>query len=56
VADLQLRSLLETAPLPDGNAAGAERSLDAVFARVARETEGIQDIDARLEVKKEPTA
>ncbi|MCX5309012.1 site-specific integrase [Streptomyces sp. NBC_00160] len=52
VADLQLRSLLESAPLPGHDEAESERSLDELFARVARETEGIQDIDARMEVKK----
>ncbi|WP_275462294.1 integrase [Streptomyces noursei] len=56
VADLQLRSLLETAPLPHDEAAGAELPLDEVFARVARETEGIQDIDARMESRKDPIA
>ncbi|MCZ1018284.1 site-specific integrase [Streptomyces noursei] len=46
VADLQLRAMLATAedrieaPMPE---------MDAVFARVARESEGIQDIDARLQ-------
>lgn len=46
VADLQLRAMLATAeerveaPMPE---------LDAVFARVARESEGIQDIDARMQ-------
>ncbi|MEU5548007.1 site-specific integrase [Streptomyces sioyaensis] len=46
VADLQLRAMLATAddeiteaPMPE---------LDAVFARVARESEGIQDIDPHL--------
>jgi len=45
VADLQLRSMLagatepESAPMPE---------LDAVFARIARESEGIQDLDDRL--------
>ena len=45
VADLQLRSMLagatapEPAPMPE---------LDAVFARIARESEGIQDLDDRL--------
>nr|WP_239086559.1 site-specific integrase [Streptomyces parvus] len=46
VADLQLRAMLTTAedrieaPMPE---------LDAVFARVARESEGIQDIDDRMQ-------
>jgi hypothetical protein len=46
VADLQLRAMLADAkspvdaPMPE---------LDAVFARVARESEGIQDIDDRLQ-------
>lgn len=45
VADLQLRSMLagatepEPAPMPE---------LDVVFARIARESEGIQDLDDRL--------
>jgi site-specific recombinase XerD len=47
VADLQLRSMLATAndDKPD-RAPMAE--LDAVFARIAAESEGIQDIDDRL--------
>ncbi|WP_327353140.1 site-specific integrase [Streptomyces sp. NBC_01304] len=46
VADLQLRAMLATAedrieaPMPE---------LDAVFARIARESEGIQDIDDRMQ-------
>jgi hypothetical protein len=46
VADLQLRSMLagaaepSTAPMPE---------LDAVFARVARESVGIQDLDDRMQ-------
>jgi site-specific recombinase XerD len=46
VADLQLRSMLAgaaeqtTAPMPE---------LDAVFARVARESVGIQDLDDRMQ-------
>ncbi|MFE9367872.1 tyrosine-type recombinase/integrase [Streptomyces sp. NPDC006978] len=56
VADLQLRSLLESAPLVGGDAAEPAGSLDELFARVAQETEGIQDIDARMEVtRKEDT-
>jgi integrase len=49
VADLQLQSMLATAgdrveaPMPE---------LDAVFARIARESEGIQDLDSRMQ----PTA
>lgn len=45
MADLQLRSMLVgaaepiTAPMPE---------LDAVFARVARESVGIQDLDDRM--------
>jgi hypothetical protein len=45
VADLQLRSMLAgaaepiSAPMPE---------LDAVFARIARESEGIQDLDDRM--------
>ncbi|MFF7019913.1 tyrosine-type recombinase/integrase [Streptomyces klenkii] len=51
VADLQLRSLLDTAPLLGGDAGVmAEGSMDELFARVARETEGIQDIDERMQV------
>ncbi|MFI8991575.1 site-specific integrase [Streptomyces antimycoticus] len=45
VADLQLRSMLATA----GDAVEAPMpELDAVFARIARESEGIQDLDARM--------
>jgi integrase len=46
VADLQLRSMLAdaaepvTAPMPE---------LDVVFARIARESQGIQDLDDRLQ-------
>ncbi|MFF2852525.1 hypothetical protein ACFVT5_40450 [Streptomyces sp. NPDC058001] len=46
VADLQLRSMLATAgdrveaPMPE---------LDAVFTRIARESEGIQDLDSRMQ-------
>lgn len=49
VADLQLRSLLATAPSSpeDGQRVQA---MDEVFARLAREAEGIQDIDAKLQV------
>ncbi|MEU2911929.1 integrase [Streptomyces massasporeus] len=49
VADLQLRSLLATAPSSreDGQSVSA---MDEVFARLAREAEGIQDIDAKLQV------
>lgn len=54
VADLQLRAMLasadddpDEAPMP---------ALDAVFARVARESEGIQDIDERLLPAKTGTA
>jgi len=47
VADLQLRAMLATADSDPAEAPMAE--LDAVFARVARESEGIQDIDARLQ-------
>ncbi|HEY1712576.1 MAG TPA: site-specific integrase [Solirubrobacteraceae bacterium] len=46
VADLQLRSLLATAPTEGG----ASKALDGVFARLAREAEGIQDIDDRMTV------
>ncbi|MGW7729866.1 site-specific integrase [Streptomyces canus] len=47
VADLQLRSLLATAPASQAGEAAAG-SLDSVFARLAREAEGIQDIDDRM--------
>jgi site-specific recombinase XerD len=49
VADLQLRHLLETAPSAKAGQA-ATAALDSVFARLAREAEGIQDIDDRMEV------
>jgi len=42
VADLQLRSMLAGASEP---IAAPMPELDAVFARVARESEGIQDLD-----------
>jgi integrase len=42
VADLNLRSMLAGAPEP---IAAPMPELDAVFARVARESEGIQDVD-----------
>ena len=42
VADLQLRSMLAGAGEP---AAAPMPELDAVFARVARESAGIQDLD-----------
>ncbi|MFI6374408.1 hypothetical protein [Streptomyces sp. NPDC050546] len=49
VADRQLRSLLTTAPaLREGER--PVRGMDEVFARLAREAEGIQDIDAKLQV------
>ncbi|WP_330452235.1 site-specific integrase [Streptomyces sp. NBC_00869] len=48
VADLQLRSLLATASVSE--AGEAPGSLDSVFARLAREAEGIQDIDDRMQV------
>jgi site-specific recombinase XerD len=47
VADLQLRSLLATAP-PSQAGQTTAGPLDAVFARLAREAEGIQDIDDRM--------
>ncbi|CAM5310158.1 hypothetical protein SABIM44S_00154 [Streptomyces abikoensis] len=50
VADLQLRSLLETAPLRGDAGGAAEGAMDDLFARVARETEGIQDLDERMQV------
>jgi len=46
VADLQLRSMLAT---KDGPAAGPMPDLDSVFTRIARESEGIQDVDARMQ-------
>ncbi len=49
VADLQLRSLLATAPASRAGDA-ATGSLDSVFARLAREAEGIQDIDDKMAV------
>jgi site-specific recombinase XerD len=49
VADLQLRSLLTTAP-PFGEGERPAEGMDEVFARLAREAEGIQDIDAKLQV------
>jgi site-specific recombinase XerD len=51
VADLQLRSLLETAPPLGGEGAAPAQSMDEIFARVARESEGIQGIEARLEAQ-----
>ncbi len=42
VADLELRSMLAGADEP---AAAPMPELDAVFARIARESDGIQDID-----------
>ncbi|MFE9445881.1 hypothetical protein ACFYO2_44825 [Streptomyces sp. NPDC006602] len=49
VADLRLRSLLTTAP-PFREGERPTREMDEVFARLAREAEGIQDIDAKLQV------
>ncbi|KAB2588384.1 integrase [Streptomyces arboris] len=46
VADLQLRSLLADFTLPDGTT--SEEELSGLFARLARESEGIQDLDERL--------
>jgi hypothetical protein len=49
VADLQLRSLLATAP----SSRESEQSvpeMDEMFARLAHEAEGIQDIDTKLQV------
>lgn len=46
VADLQLRSMLAT---KDGLATGPMPDLDSVFTRIARESEGIQDVDARMQ-------
>jgi integrase len=44
VADLQLRSLLADVPVPEAG----RMPMDAVFARLTREAEGIQDVDDRL--------
>lgn len=46
VADLRLRSLLAT--VPAAQAVPVAGSLDGVFARLAREAEGIQDINDRM--------
>ncbi|MEU5302638.1 hypothetical protein ACH4YO_27605 [Streptomyces noursei] len=46
VADLQLRAMLAT--VDDVPAQAPMPELDAVFARIARESEGVQDIDAGL--------
>ncbi|MGW3690288.1 site-specific integrase [Streptomyces sp. NPDC005125] len=46
VADLQLRAMLATA---DDRIEAPMPELDAVFARIARESEGIQDIDERMQ-------
>lgn len=45
VADLQLRSMLAGVDHP---AAAPMPELDALFARIARESEGIQDLDDRM--------
>jgi len=45
VADLNLRAMLANAETP---LAAPMPELDAVFARVAAESEGIQDIDDRM--------
>ncbi|MFF0474394.1 integrase [Streptomyces sp. NPDC004284] len=55
VADLQLRSLLATAPVA-GQGQQAEQEMDDVFARLAREAEGIQDIDAKMQVSSRAAA
>ncbi|MBO2466248.1 site-specific integrase [Actinomadura violacea] len=47
VADLQLRAMLATAD--DDPAEAPMPELDALFARVARESQGIQDVDARMQ-------
>ncbi|WP_460038092.1 hypothetical protein [Streptomyces cavourensis] len=51
VADLQLRSLLAE---PGGDLSGvtglSQERMTSVFARIARESEGIQDLDERMEV------
>ncbi|MQS36814.1 integrase, partial [Streptomyces katsurahamanus] len=47
VAHLQLESILAIADIPDDQAEDIE-DLDGVFARLARETAGIQDIDVLL--------
>jgi site-specific recombinase XerD len=53
VADLQLRAMLAGAGSP---ADPPMPELDAVFARVARESEGIQDIDDRMQPAQGGTA
>ncbi|WP_206069120.1 hypothetical protein [Nonomuraea composti] len=47
VADLQLRSMPATASNGEADPAPMAE-MDAVFARIASESEGIQDIDDRL--------
>ncbi|MFE8950327.1 hypothetical protein [Streptomyces sp. NPDC007856] len=47
MADLQLRAMLATADDDPDQAPMPE--LDQVFARIARESEGIQDLDDRLD-------
>ncbi|MEJ8638948.1 hypothetical protein [Streptomyces sp. MS2.AVA.5] len=51
VADLQLRSLLAE-PVADvtGAAGLTQERMTGLFARIARESEGIQDLDERMEV------
>ncbi|WP_405801111.1 integrase [Streptomyces halstedii] len=49
VADLQLRSMLAAADGSDGVPAAPMAELDPVFARLAAESEGIQDIDVRMD-------
>ncbi|MBB4966808.1 site-specific integrase [Saccharothrix violaceirubra] len=48
VADLQLRSMLAGATEAAGPTAAPMPELDVVFARIARESEGIQDLDDRM--------
>ncbi|TJZ95676.1 hypothetical protein [Actinacidiphila oryziradicis] len=48
VADLQLRSLLAEPVDQDGGM--TEERMTSLFARIARETEGIQDLDDRMDV------
>ncbi|MGT2530694.1 hypothetical protein ACU4GG_29185 [Streptomyces nojiriensis] len=46
VADLNLRAMLTSA---EDEAPAPMPELDAAFARIARESEGIQDIDSRMQ-------
>ncbi|MFJ3219982.1 hypothetical protein ACIPLC_29210 [Kitasatospora sp. NPDC086801] len=48
MADLQLRSLL--ADFESGDGPVSEQELAVLFTRLARESEGIQDLDEQLAV------